>query len=145
MLGAWARHIPGFSLLCGPGHGDRRNDVRYQFRVHLEVRAAGRTYSARTINGSAGGLLIDRALPVRRGSAVRLTADGFPRSVGGRVTRTGAHSTAISIDMPSAGQELLAWALRQPASKNAANDGYRGASANLPVRRVSPHHRRQAC
>ena len=145
MLGAWARHIPGFSLLCGPGHGDRRTDVRYQFRVHLEVRAAGRTYAACSINGSAGGILIDRALPVPRGSAVRLTAAGLPRWVGGRVTRTGAHSTAIRIDAPSAGQELLAWALRQPASRDPANDGFGRAAAGAPARRGSPRHRRQAC
>ena len=107
MIAAWRRRFTTLPLPFAPLRTARRNDIRLKIRAAVTVRADSYQVDCHTINVSASGVLVDRPLPVKRGAAVEVSADGVPRPVRGRVVRIGANSTAIEIVSGSMGLVLL--------------------------------------
>lgn len=116
-ISAWLRRLQQLPLLFRPPENLRRNDVRLLICTPVSIHAGGRRVVCKSINISSTGILVDRALPVKPGAPVELSAPGFVREIPGRVIRVGAHSTAIRFESAALGLTFLGWASGQEATQ----------------------------
>ena len=97
-VGDWVQGTIRLLLQVFTPTGSPRGDVRHDIKAAITVQSEAFAVDCMTINISASGLLVDRALDAKPGMRVRLMAHGGNEGVQGRVIRVGANSTAIRID-----------------------------------------------
>ena len=107
MVAAWFQRVLGLTETPSRRPGDQRQENRRAVRHPIKVHFCGRSIDCQTINLSASGALIDRALDASVGATVQVEVSHLPRLVAARVARIGAHSTAIRFQSIEHGSSLV--------------------------------------
>jgi len=126
VLAVWLRGLFGIASRGRTPSTDLRKEGRKTVKHPIKIHVDGRMIDCRTINLSASGALVDRALDTAVGSTIQVQADQLPRLIAARVARIGAHSTAIRFQSIELGASLVASITAENARDTAA--GRRGPS-----------------